>query len=315
MLFWNRQAREAREFARQVRAELVDVLEQCTGAVEDARFRADKALGGRLAEGDVQEVQRVLRAAEDNLDACRRALAMLEEYERSGDVEPTEFSSLKPLLLHEDEDARDVFFDTAPEVVRWVGGRALEFGRYVRDTQVPWLEEALGTVRDAAASTDDIVAQAEQRRQEALDLLKQIGSEHPQVSLAYSEDAAASMEELYQELQAAKQRRVYAEVQDAAQRLGEAAEAVINSAEEAVAFYRDPQEKVMEGRAFLDRLEEEYRRQRLELPEVFYEAQRTLEEARREAAQPQPNWDEAIRLYNHASGLAAEAADLLEEGH
>ncbi|MGC8833719.1 MAG: hypothetical protein ACP5R4_06655, partial [Armatimonadota bacterium] len=238
-----------------------------------------------------------------------------QEFVRSGRLSREGFRSDKPLLLHEDEDTRRISFDTAPQAARWLAERTLEFARYVKETQIPWLEEALNYVRESASSSDELVEEAESARQEALRHLHELQNRHPQLRFAFSEKAAEEMEQLWNQLQEALKRRVYTEIQDLAARIKQSAEAVIGSADEALAFYRDPDEKLMEGRAFLDRLEQEYRLAELELPEVFFESRRVLETAASEAKSPEPNWEEAMRLYNLASGLAQEAAALLEEGH
>jgi RNAse (barnase) inhibitor barstar len=315
MLFWNREAREARQFITETLDDIVSVLDECTAALNDLRFRADTVLRPRLAQGDIQKVETVIQQAEENLNACRKTLPLLQEFARSGRLSHEGFRSVKPLLLHEDEDSRQVSFDTAPQAARWLAERALEFARYVKETQIPWLEEALNYVRESASSSDELVEEANSARQEALQHLRELQSRHPQLRFSFSEELAEEMEQLWDQLQDALKRRVYSEIQDIAGRVKQTAEAVTGSAEEALAFYRDPNEKLMEGRAFLDRLEQEYRRAELELPEVFFESRRALENAAIEAKSPEPNWDEAMRLYNIASGLAQEAAALLEEGH
>jgi len=314
MLFWSRDAREAREYVQNVLPNLSEAMDDSTTALDDLRFRAQRALRARLADGDVGTVEGVLRQAEANLDACRRVLPVLEEYVRSGRLDHAVFRELKPLLLHEDEDPSSVSFSTAPEAVRWLADRALEFAQYVRDTQIPWLEQAMEQVRDSASEADKAVEEAERARKDALDRLGQIRAVHPQISLVYSEQIAQEMEELYGQMQDAVKRRVYREVQEAADRVKRAAETAVASAEEALEFLRDPETKLQEGQAFLDRLAERYRLAGLELPDAFFASREALQAAGEEVRSREPDWTEAMRLYSEASGLAGEAASLLEEG-
>lgn len=279
MLFRRREDREAAEYVRDLIPELTEAMDSSAASLQDLRFRADRALRPRLAEGDVQTVQSVLDQAEANLDACRRVLPALEEYVRSCRLDHGVFRELKPLLLREGEEPSTVSFDNARDAVRWLVDRSLEFARYVRDVQIPWLEQAMEQVRDTAGEADRAVAEAEKARSEAVARLSQVQANHPQIKLVYSEQIAEEMEELYTQMQECVSRRVYAEVIDVADRVRRAAEAVVASADEALEFLREPEAKLQEGQAFLDRLAERYRLARLELPDVYYASREALDAA------------------------------------
>ncbi|MGB9880390.1 MAG: hypothetical protein ACPLRM_06475, partial [Anaerolineae bacterium] len=120
MLFWNREAREARRFIAEILDDIVSDLDDCTTALNDLRFRAGTVLRPRLAQGDVQKIETVIQQAEENLNACRKTLPLLQEFVRSGRLSREGFRSVKPLLLHEDEDTRRISFDTAPQAARWL---------------------------------------------------------------------------------------------------------------------------------------------------------------------------------------------------
>lgn len=313
MLFGNRRAKEAERTLAEVKPQLVSILNDVGSRFSDVKFRAERVLEGQLSSEDRRQLTEAVEATDANLDACRDALQAIETYQRTRDLRPSVFRDLKTRFLTDREDPDEAVFDTSHEAIQWIATRALEFAEYLRDKQIAWFERSLEEAQDAIDEASTQTTEAETRRAEAKQELLNAQAEMPHVRFIYAEQKLRQLEDRWAEFEHLQRQNVHADSAGFADELEAMAQEVLDAVREARELVADPEAKFAEARDFMDELRMRFRSSGRRLPAEAAEAEEALMEARAEAGRPQPDWSEAIRHYNRASGLAAAAVRFLPE--
>ncbi|HEY3281539.1 MAG TPA: hypothetical protein VGN26_04645 [Armatimonadota bacterium] len=313
-MFWgNRQAREAQETLEDVKPRLVSVLSDAGSEFQTVRFRAERVLEGELTAEDRRQLSEAVESTDANLDACRHALSVIQNYERTKDVPVNDFRHLKQQFLTQEDDPEDITFDSPHDAIQWIANRALEFAEYVRDTQLAWFRKSLGEAQDALDTETTETGEAEEARKQAQEMLEQAKQQMPQVRFTHAEQQMRELEDAWVEFQQLSRQKLHSDTAEMAQELGGLAQQVIDAVQETQEFVQDPQGKHLEAKEFLDELRTRLQQGGGGMPTEVGEAEEALTESRAEMQKPSPDLSEAARLYSRASTLAAQAVGYLPE--
>jgi hypothetical protein len=287
---------EARPLVARGRAGLNDVLLEMEGTTRSF-----------LAAGDMTQLNQVISAARESLEACEAALPVLGQFEENFSLAPA-FDRVARRMLAEDEAPEELEFASDFEAIRWLAERVLAYARHVDSQLLPWLKNALGEVREWIVKRQEVEDQAPARVHAARLRLDGAQAAHPEVQWVRAANRLAEASAALQAMQAARGKQHHKGIVDAATAALAAADGVERSIEEGAGLLADWQTRLLEAEDMLTQLAVFYAQRNMAQPAPIEQARQLLQQARQKLQQQPPGWTEAVLAYNQASELYDIAA-------
>lgn len=301
---------EQREIRRVLKGALEEVrplVEKARAAYNDIQLEMEGTTRAFFATGDTAQLQRVLNDVGEILAACEEALPVLEQFEENFSLAPA-FDRVARRFLAEDESPETLQFYSDYEAARWLAERVLAYAQHADTQLLPWLQTALGEVRNWIVKRQDVEDRAPERVAAARRRLEEVRAAHPEVQWVRATNRLAEAEAALTAMEEARSRQHHKGVVDAAQAAIAGADGVERSLEEGLGLMKDPEARLLEAEDLLTQLGIFYAQRNMAQPEPMHQARQLLQQAREKLAQQPPNWSELILAYNQASELYEIAA-------
>jgi hypothetical protein len=298
--------RVSRDYIRDRRGAAAELVESAGRALVDLKYQARVQQEKLLSAGDTQQLETVMAQAERTLALCQEALPALQTFEDRFAM-PAAFERLKAELVEEGEDPRSVQFGDNYEAMTWLADRVLLFAKYLTETQIPWLRNAIDEINqwmvERAHHEDDAPA----RVAEAKRRLEEMRQAHPGLGFIHSEGLLAEADRFLQQIARDRAQNYHQGVAESAEQAIAYAGGAITMAEEALAFAQDPQGAYLGARDALLNARTQLGSGDPSAAAKLRRAEELLEQARAGSATENPNWAEVLLHYNQASAAFADA--------
>ncbi len=304
---------------RESRRVLKGTLEEARPLITDGRARfndiqleMEGSTRAFLATGDTAQLNQGVDGVRQSLDACEAALPVLEQFEENFSLAAA-FDRVARLFLAEDEPADELEFYNDHEAIHWLAERVLAYAKHVDGQLLPWLQGALGEIRQWIVKRQEVEDQAPARVQAARQRLVEARAAHPDVQWIRAANRLAEAEAALQAMEAARGQQFHKGIVDAANAAIAVAEGAERAVEEGVGLLTDWNTRVLEAEDMLTQLGVFYVQRNMAQPPPIPQARGLLQQAREKLQQQPPNWTEAILAYNQASELYEIAASGVSE--
>jgi hypothetical protein len=301
---------EQREIRRVLKGALEEarpLVESGRAAFNDVQLEMEGSTRPFLASGDTAQLNQVVGAVRESLEACEAALPVLEQFEENFSLAPA-FDRVARRFLAEDESPDELQFYSDYEAIQWLAERVVAYAQHVDTQLLPWLKNALGEVRQWIVKRQELEDQAPARVAAARQRLEEVKAAQPEVQWIRAANRLAEGEAALQAMEAARKSQHHKGVVDQASAAVAAADGVERALEEGLGLLQDGHTRLLEAEDMLSQLGIFYAQRNMAQPEPIQQARQLLQQARERLAQQPPNWTEAILAYNQASELYALAA-------
>jgi len=283
------------------------LVEQGRAAFNDIQLEMEGTTRAFLASGDTAQLNQVVNSVRESLEACEAALPVLEQFEENFSLAPA-FDQVARRFLAEDESPEELQFISDYEAIRWLAERALAYAQHLDTQLLPWLQSALGEIRQWIVKRQEVEDRAPERVAAARQRLDETRTAHPEVQWIRAANRLAEAEAALQAMEAARGVQHHKGVVDAAEAAIGGADRVERSLEEGIGLLQDASTRLLEAEDMLTQLGVFYAQRSMAQPGPMQQARGLLQQAREKLAQQPPQWTEAILAYNQASELYELAA-------